>query len=226
MICPTEMTIATGTTVYAGGPDSDERIVSREVRVSVTYRIDERETNVADLAFAKAAEVERARQAAQERIAAQGRIERGGTGPHEPGFDPSDPALEPPDEEEGDPFPEGADYLSARCGPAPYGGCPENGGHARNGFPANPPASTDGTERVTEVSKVPEEETDWATRPQVLALKSHFTRLGLSPENQAALLRARFGKFRPERLTKTEAAGLMRCLERNEWEPTEVALAH
>ena len=65
-------------------------------------------------------------------------------------------------------------------------------------------------------------ETDWATRPQVLALGSHFRRLGIGPQSQTALLRARFGKFRAERLTKVEAAGLMRSLERGEvdLEPT------
>jgi hypothetical protein len=212
MTYPTEMTLTTGTTVYAGDPDSGERIVSREVRVSITYQVDDEMTNLVGLAFAKAAEVERARLAACERIA------RDQADPYEPALDLIDPSLEPPDEDAPDPFPDEADYLSARCGPAPIGGCPGNGDHARNGCSAYPPASPAGTEQVTE-------ETDWATKPQVLALGSHFKRLGLSPENQSALLRARYGKFRPERLTKEEAAGLMRCLERGEWEPMETAIA-
>ena len=237
MIYPTEMTLATGTTVYAGDPESDECIRSREVRVSVTYRIEEQEDfDLADFAFAKAAEVERAR------IAALERIERDRADPYEPpggaalepndsSFNPDDPALEPPDDQENDedasdPFPEEADYLHARCGSAPNGVCAGNGGHPGkgmstwNGASPLPPALPAGTRGVTEA------ETDWATKPQVLALQSHFRRLGLSPENQTALLRARFGKFRPERLTKDEAAGLMRYFERGEWEPAEAALAH
>ncbi|MDQ2687667.1 MAG: hypothetical protein M3Y28_07360 [Armatimonadota bacterium] len=250
MIYPTEMTLATGTTVYAGDPDSDECIASREVRVSVTYRIEEEEDfDLADFARAKAADVERARVAAQdriqegiqERIAAHGRIERCRTdtseaafGPREEAFDPSDPAWEPPDaeppDEDGvvpDPFPEEADYMSARCGLNLNGVYAQNGGHsghgmyARNGVSTLPSVPSVGVERLTEI------ETDWAIKPQVLALGSHFRRLGLSPEDQTALLRARFGKFRLERLTKDEAAGLMRYLERGEWESTEpAALAH
>lgn len=265
MIYPTEMTLATGTTVYAGDPESDERIQSREVRVSVTYRIEEDEDfDLADFAHARAAEVERARIAAQERIqeqiatqkqiAARDCIERNRTAPYRTSFDPNDapfdpndPALEPPDmdppnedTDAPDPFPEEANYLgshisdshlSARCGPAlidrfpaPSGGCPGNGSRTRNGHSALPPSVPAGTVKIPDA--VSAEETDWATKPQVLALGSHFRRLGLSPENQTALLRARYGKFRPERLTKDEAAGLMRCLERGEWEMSETALAH
>lgn len=273
MIYPTEMTLATGTTVYAGDPESDECIASREVRVSVTYRIEEDEDfDLADFAFARAADVERARLAAQERI--EKSRERGqadaceaafGSSKEafdpEEAFDPSDPALEPPDEEENeeendedgvapDPFPEEANYLSARCSPAANGGHLGNSGYpgsgehfqngtyaqnktyAQNGLPAFPAASPAGMRRAAEAETVPQtdqvspDETDWATKPQVLALGSHFRRLGLSPENQTALLRARFGKFRPERLTKDEAAGLMRYLERGEWEPTGAAAAH
>ena len=50
MTYPRELTIATGTTVYAGDPESEERIVSREVRVSVTYEIDDDEADVPLLA--------------------------------------------------------------------------------------------------------------------------------------------------------------------------------
>ena len=234
MIHPIEMTLATGTTVYAGVPDSDERIQSREVRVSVTYRIEEQEDfDLAGFASARAADVERARIAAMQRI--EKRTGRDRRVPCEAplelsdsdtSFDPSDPDLEPPDDEDNDaafapdPFPEEADYLHARCGPAPNS-CSGNGERARNGGAAHPPAPPDGTQRFSGADQVTLEETDWATKPQVLALGSHFKRLGLSPENQTALLRARYGKFRPERLTKAEAAGLMRCLERNEWEPAE-----
>ncbi len=227
MVYPTEMTIATGTTVYAGDPTSDECIVSREVRVSVTFRIEEEEDfDLADLAYAKAAEVERARLAAQERI------ERNRTDPYQASFDPNDPALEPPDADAPDPFPEAADYLSARCGPASNGVYLGNAGHpgnrmcVQNGVPPLPPAFPAGTEGVTEADRISEAETDWATKPQVLALGSHFKRLGLSPQDQTALLRARFGKFRAERLTRAEAAELMRSLERGEWEPPGAALAH
>lgn len=241
MVYPMEMTLATGTTVYAGDPGSDEQIASREVRVSVTYRIEEQEDfDLADFAHARAAEVERARLAAQERL------ERDRTDPYEAqkepafghdeaSFDPSDPSLEPPDEEAvpPDPFPQEADYLCTHCSPAPGGGRPAN--QECHGYPPLPPASPAGAERIAGTDKasgaVNHEETDWATKPQVLALGSHFRRLGLTPENQTALLRTRFGKFRPERLSKDEAAGLMRFLERGELPPAQgpvepAALAH
>ncbi len=261
MVYPTEMTVATGTTVYAADPTSDERLVSREVRVSVTYRIDEEEvTDVAALARAKAAEVEGARLAASERITNLTRIERMDTAnpalapddvpfdPSGPAFDPSDPALEPPDEqdeydkreqgneEEYDP---GSSQEEEDYGFTASGCHTGNSGPAENGtavppHPAGawvPPSETRqafGTQaskveafrRDDTSSQVPEE-TDLATKPQVLALGSYFKRLGLSYSSQTALLRTRFGKFRPERLTKAEAIALIRSLERGSPHETE-----
>lgn len=260
MIYPTEMTVATGTTVYAADPASDERLVSREVRVSVTYRIDEEEvTDMAALARAKAAEVEGARLAASERITNLTRIERMDTAsptlapddaPFDPSgltFDPSDPALEPPDEQEEydereqgdeeeyapDPSQEEEDYSF------PASGCQTgNSGHAGNGTAAAPrpagawvsPAETRpafGTQasKVEAFGSQVPEETDLATKPQVLALGSYFKRLGLSYSSQTALLRTRFGKFRPERLTKAEAIALIRSLERGEVDSREYEMA-
>lgn len=264
MVYPTEMTVATGTTVYAADPASDERLVSREVRVSVTYRIDEEEvTDIAALARAKAAEVEGARLAASERITNLTFIERMGTSsaapaPDDTRFDPSDPALEPPDEqdeydneddennEEEDEgrytSPEEAGYEEAsdvgigRSLPG-VGYQTGDGDHAENG--SSIPRSTGSWVPHAEVrqafgtqaskveafgSQVPEE-TDLATKPQVLALGSYFKRLGLSYGSQSALLRTRFGKFRPERLTKAEAIALIRSLERGEVERGEYEVA-
>lgn len=260
MIYPTEMTVATGTTVYAADPASDERLVSREVRVSVTYRIDEEEvTDVAALARAKAAEVEGARLAACERITNMGHIERMGMtypapapdntafDPSGPAFDPSDPALEPPDEqdeydereqggeEEYDPDPSQEEEDHG----FPASGCHNgNSGSAgnRTAIPPRPAGSwvpPAGTRQAfgTQASKVEAfgsqvpEETDLATKPQVLALISYFKRLGLSYSSQTALLRTRFGKFRPERLTKAEAIALIRSLERGEVDPREYEVA-
>lgn len=253
MVYPTEMTVATGTTVYAADPASDERLVSREVRVSVTYRIDEEEVaDVAALARAKAAEVEGARVAASERITNLTRIERMDTAnptlaPDDPAFDPSDPALEPPDEQ--DEYAEREQGDEEEYAPDPSQeeedhGFPASGGHTGNSGPAGngtavpprpagawvPPAETRqafGTEasKVEALGSQVPEEMDLATKPQVLALGSYFKRLGLSYSSQTALLRTRFGKFRPERLTKAEAIALIRSLERGEVDPREYEVA-
>ena len=59
-----EMTIATGRTVYDGDPAHDERIRSREARVSVTWRLGEDEQDLALMASVLAEEAERALSAA------------------------------------------------------------------------------------------------------------------------------------------------------------------
>jgi hypothetical protein len=190
----TQIKIATGMTSYGGDPESDERVSAREVRVEVTYQLRPGE-DAAIAAASKAAEVERTRQAAWERIRAF--PER--TDEEDEGFDPAALGPEPPDESDGpgspcypEAFPEEADYVGR-----------SNGFH-RNGFAA--PLSP---------APVPEA-VEWATKPQQMAIRSHYARLGLSPDNQSALLQARFGKSPFQRLTKAEAAQLMRELERGE----------
>lgn len=242
MVYPMEITVATGTTVYAADPASDERLVSREVRVSVTYRIDEEEvTDMAALARAKAAEVEGARVAASERITNLTRVERIGTTSAEPApddtrFDPSDPNLELPDEQDEYNEPEPDDEEEDASDPSQEEedyGLPESGCHTGNGAPSgngspipHPPGSWVPPSEVRQAfgSQAPEE-MDLATKPQVLALGSYFKRLGLTYGSQTALLRTRFGKFRPERLTKAEAIALIRSLERGEVDPREYEVA-
>lgn len=182
----TQITIATGTTAYGGDPESDERVSAREVRVEVTYQLAPEEDAALTVSH-KAAEVERMRKAAWDRIQAK---------PEDNEFDPAQLGLEPPDDQDDNlsPFPEDADYIGQTS--SSYNGYRE---------PVAPP--------------MPPEPVEWATRPQQLALRSHFTRLGMNGPDQATLLREHFGKFRVERLTKAEAALLMRTLERSEWSP-------
>lgn len=82
-------------------------------------------------------------------------------------------------------------------------------------LPAAPPQVIQALTAVPEASP-PLEPIEWLTKPQELAIRSHFHRLGISGDDQATLLRERFGKSPYQWLTKTEAAGLMRCLERGE----------
>lgn len=60
----TELTVTTGRTHYSGDPKNSERILSREVRVSVTYHLEPGDPDVPLLAAVKAAEAERALDAA------------------------------------------------------------------------------------------------------------------------------------------------------------------
>lgn len=207
----TQITIATGTTAYAADPDSEERIASREVRVEVTYQLMPGE-DAALVASIKTAEVEHTRRTVWERLQSRS----------EGDFDPAAPGLMPPD----DPFPDETDYEALGAedeGEESLGQTPEATpfGGKRNG-PSGvtvSPAATNPPHSAPAQSAPPEAEVMWSTKPQQMAIQSHCKRLGLSGTDLMALLRSRYGKFRIERLTKDEAAQVMRLLERGDVRP-------
>ena len=62
MAYPTQITIASGMTVYAGDPQNDEGITSRQVQVSVTYQLERSDADLLHVTALKARELDAAQE--------------------------------------------------------------------------------------------------------------------------------------------------------------------
>lgn len=230
----TELTITTGRAHHGDDPQSDESILSREARVSVTWRLGEDEQDMALMASVLGEEAERALDAACR--AARGRRE--------------EPCQEEPCGREVTPSPSangaavtalpgqpqhssngnygsgGNDngsvpYAHGRTGAAPsasdsHGAAPTRAASRRKRSavaappPVLPPPSGEGIGAPQQI-----------TAPQRLAIRALCHRLEVQERELKLLLDERFGKQGIEDLSKEEAGALLVALQRGEWEEAD-----
>ena len=245
MAYPTQITIASGKTVYEGDPENDEGITSRQVQVSVTYQMERGDEDLLAVTERKAKEVDAAQEAAWRQVKReQTEMElppKAEPPPHP--TDEDDPLGGEPGEDDGqDPDGDWADDE-----PPSYGGNGEDhednheGSHGGGGGPTPPPyrpaaapqgphacrigpGNGTGHDASSVTGGVNGPQARAVTKPQKLALGAQARRLGLSDQALAEIIRERFGKssFTPryavDRLTRAEAEALMRALSEREWE--------
>lgn len=174
----TELTVTTGRTHYCGDPQNSERILSREVRVSVTYRLEPGDPDVPLLAAVKAAEAERALDAACR--AAQARCQE-------------------PREQEGDPPPVSANGSSAtnvaaappqpgqaqpHCQPHPNGSGNDKSGHYGGNTYSGPGSYPHGQAPAASQTPAPHASVPPRARPTRTAARS---KRGATPGSAAAV---------------------------------------
>ena len=223
MAYPTQITIASGRTVYEGDPDSDEGITSRQVQVSVTYQMERGDEDLLLVTETKAREVD----AAQEAVWRQVRREQtelrmeemhlpAELAPHP--TDEDDPLAGGPGEDQGIED-DGENHGQDPDGdwpedePPSYGGNGEDHGGSHGGGsppPYHPAAAAqglhpcrtgpgNGTGNGQSVSALAGQGVNGpqaraVTKPQRLALGAQARRLGLSDQALAEIIRERFGK--------------------------------
>ena len=221
MAYPTQITIASGKTVYEGDPESDEGITSRQVQVSVTYQLERADDDLLHVTATKAKEVE----AAQEAVWRQVRGSRRSWGwirncPRARRATRTTPSGRPGEDQERTagrrervddepPFYGGGEKASEDHG----GRSRADGGiappyHPRRAVrrePCTPAAPGRGTapgtatERSAPTCPVPsashrERVAQSIRKPQKLAIEAQARRLGLSDQALAETIRERFGK--------------------------------
>ena len=225
----THLTISTADRIRldgCGGESEDgENEIRQEVQVSITYALEEGDTDVVRLADRKALEVTLAHEAAWNRIGAfrgTGGRNHGGSsgccpGPHasdENQIDKEDENDEPEDGSEDDPL---AGLPHDRDDP--FGGGPSSAGAARP-FPAPTNGRATSGGRLAPVPG-PSRESDSApdaepvTGPQKILIRSRARKIGLSPYALDSLVFQQFKVWKIERLSKDQAASLLAALERD-----------
>ena len=200
MAIATEMTLALGRTVYGGDPsgddESDERIEGREVRISVTWRLTDREQDLTVMTSALAEEAERALSEA-ERTARKGSRKCPGTETNAVRL----PAQDQP------PAPHGGNGT----GPAPG----FDGRSSGNGYPAGTAryGSQAPTANGTNGASRPPAYVPSISKAQQLAVQSYCTRHGVPDWELRRLVWERFGKKETRELNKEEGGELLAALQ-------------
>ena len=198
----THLTIGTADRIRldAGSTDADENDydedgrdeIRQEVQVSITYVLDTEDTDLTALAAEKAEEVQRAHEAAWNRIGVLGKS--GTPCACRSDFDENDDENDRPHSAETPPDlppagePAGARYLSDGDRPGSEVGAPR---------------------------KDVERDAEPVTGPQKLLIRSRAGKIGLSTRDLDTLLYQQFKVWRVERLTKVQAASLLDALDRD-----------
>lgn len=230
MAYPTQITIASGTTVYEG--DNNDGITSRQVQVSVTYQLERQDVDLLHVTAVKAREVDAAQEVVWHHIW-EDRAVRGGQAemglPPRPPGDEDDPLGGQGDPDDGPddggmddvpPFHVGGEGHGKGHGdgatpPPHHAAVPAEGVHACRTGPARAPGNGHAGGSPPDQ---PERVEPWISKPQKLAVAAQARRLGLSDVALAEMIRERFGKesfsphFAVDRLTKAEGDALLRAL--------------
>jgi len=181
--------------------------VRQEVQISVTYALEPGDTDLTVLAEEKAEEVQRAHEAAWNRIGAfRGNGGRGNGG--NPGRCPAPRAADEDREDETDDPDDGSEDDPLGGGPAPAGAAwpypiPMTDREPRNGG--------DRPDRVPD----PAPDAEAVTGPQKILIRSRARKIGLTPYALDSLVFQQFKVWKVERLTKEQAASLLAALERD-----------
>lgn len=230
MATATELTLALGRTAYGGDPEDDEKIQSREVRVSVTWTLGEDEQDLPLAVSVLAEQAERALDQA-ERTAGKMVCKPATDGKLAPA--PQTTTPETPKPETTKPgMPPGAETNGANGSALPaqtasghgYGQTSGNGQNGGTGLPASRPGGycapprKEGKQPGKAAPAAYAGKPDAITVPQRLAIHSLCTRMEVADLELSLLLDERFGKRRLEDLSKTEAGALLNALQRGVWE--------
>ena len=216
MATTTELTLALGRTAYGGDPEDDEKIQSREVRVSLTWRLTEDEQDLPLTVSVLAEEAQRALDQADRVVqratpasqATPSFQTNGGAGS---GYVPPTP---PPANSHDQTFGNGNGQSGSGVTAPRYGGyaAPQRKTETQTtGTPSGAPAPV--ADRP-----YPGARHQPITAPQRLAIRSLCARQEVSDTELTRLLDQRFGKRRLEDLSKTDAAALLEALQRGAWE--------
>ena len=234
MAYPTQITLSSGKTVYAG--DESDGITSRQVQVSVTYQLERADDDLLLVTERKAKEVEAAHDAVWRQVNREQtelRMDEMELPPPPPS-DEDDPLGDQGDPDEDWPNDEPPFYGG-------HGGEPDGGGGAMppphhravpveglhacrtesgNGYGnGHGGPGTAGTEHPQPEINHPERLAQSIRKPQKLAIEAQARRLGLSDQALSEIIRERFGKtsftprFAVDKLTKAEADALLRALQ-------------
>ena len=249
MATATELTLALGRTLYGGDPQDDEKIQSREVRVSVTWALEEDEQDLPLTVSVLAEEAQRALERA-DRVAHGAESAPGTTGDGATGFETTTKI------ETARPETNGAAGNGHASSPASGNGHGQafGNGYVRNGGERGPGAvappcggDTDSTGRMQKQTgrSAPSSATTGVglpnaataqppattlpsftpfapiTAPQRLAIRSLCAKMELPDAQLSVLLEERFGKRRLEELNKADAGTLLDALQRGAWEDEE-----
>ena len=170
--------------------------VRQEVQISVTYALEPGDTDLTVLAEEKAEEVQRAHEAAWNRIGALGTGARGGA---------PCARLADRDEDESNDWPDdGPQEAGAPPGPPPA--IPPAG--ARHLPSASRPSTGNtGPDAAPDAEPV--------TGPQKILIRSRARKIGLTPYALDLLVFQQFKVWKIERLSKDQAASLLAALERD-----------
>ena len=247
MATATELTLALGRTLYGGDPQDDETIRSREVRVSVTWRLGEDEQDLPLTVSVLAEEALRALDCADG--VAHGAASAPGTTNHETtgigtkSETTARPGTMTKPETMTKPGTNGTDGNGRAPSRAPGNGHGQSfgNGHGRNGgetasagrvekqpgpsapASARPGAVVPNAAMAQSPATSPPSFTPFApiTAPQRLAIRSLCTKMELADAQLSVLLEERFGKRRLEELNKADAGTLLDALQRGAWEDEE-----
>ncbi|MBV9852122.1 MAG: hypothetical protein JO250_20850 [Armatimonadetes bacterium] len=231
MAYPTQITIASGKTVYAG--DEEDGITSRQVQVQVTYQLERGDGDLLLVTARKAKEVEAAQAAVWRQVRGeQTEMDLPHDLPSPPG-DEDDP-LQSEDDEGDDPGEDPPLYDGDGDGPDEGGGaapayrpggtgtgygrpCPGGTGTGY-GRPCPGDRGQNGDGHADASSEDSGARPRGVTKPQRLAIQAQARRLGLGEQALAETIRERFGKesftprFAVDKLSKAEADVLLRAL--------------
>ena len=172
--------------------------VRQEVQISVTYALEPGDTDLTVLAEEKAEEVQRAHEAAWNRIGALGTGARGGA---------PCARLADRDEDESNDWPDdGSQEAGAPPGPPPA--IPPAGAwHLPSASRPSAGIGNTGPDAAPDAEPV--------TGPQKILIRSRAGKIGLTPYALDSLVFQQFKVWKVERLTKEQAASLLAALERD-----------
>ena len=170
--------------------------VRQEVQISVTYALEPGDTDLTVLAEEKAEEVQRAHEAAWNRIGALGTGARGGA---------PCARLADRDEDESNDWPDdGSQEAGAPPGPPPA--IPPAGAwHLPSA--SRPSAGNTGPDAAPDAEPV--------TGPQKILIRSRAGKIGLTAYALESLLYQQFKVLRVDRLSRTQATSLLDALDRD-----------
>lgn len=228
MATATEMTLALGRTVYGGDQsgeiDSGEKIVGRETRLSVTWRLTDEEQDLTLMASVLAEEAERALKQAERTLKQADRTVRNGPSPEQscnigtlpPPSNEPNPAADTEGISTERQTTTGASMESAHAG----NGNGHSSEHGRQPASSHSPAGqatphqNGGKVPTANGSSGYRAYVPPITKPQQLAIQSHCTRHGVADWELRRLLWEMFGKKEPRELSKDQAGELLTALQR------------